>query len=57
MLALFVVSFIGLGILGALVADDTRTAFARAFSAFYFLFFIGMPLHTTLNGWLKSWWY
>ena len=46
MLALFVVSFIGLGILGALVADDTRTAFARAFSAFYFLFFIGMPLHT-----------
>ena len=35
-----------LGILGALVADDTRTAFARAFSAFYFLFFIGMPLHT-----------
>ena len=53
MLVLFLVSFIGLGILGALVADDLRTSFARAFSGFYFLFFLGMPLYT-VSGWMKD---
>ncbi len=46
MLALFVVSFIGLGILGALPADPTRTLIARVLTAVYFFYFLAMPFYT-----------
>jgi len=42
LLAMFVVSFIGLGYLGALPLSDTRTFFARVYSAGYFGFFVGL---------------
>ena len=43
------IAFIGLGILGAQVATDTRTLLARIFSIFYFAFFLGMPFYTKLD--------
>lgn len=46
MLSIFVVSFIGLGILGALPTTDTRVVLAQLLSITYFLFFIGMPFYT-----------
>lgn len=46
---LFVISFIGLGILGAMVATDSRTTIARILSAIYFLFFLLMPIYTKLD--------
>lgn len=46
MLALFVVSFIGLGILGALPTTDARVILAQLLSFLYFLFFLGMPFYT-----------
>ena len=42
LLAMFVVSFIGLGYLGALPLSDTRTLLARVYSVGYFGFFIGL---------------
>ena len=42
LLAMLVVSFIGLGYLGALPLSDTRTFFARVYSIGYFGFFIGL---------------
>ena len=49
MLVLFIISFIGLGILGALPATDVRTIFARVFSIIYFAFFLGMPFYTKMD--------
>ncbi len=49
MLVLFIISFIGLGILGALPATDVRTIFARVFSIIYFAFFLGMPFYTKID--------
>ncbi len=49
MLVLFIISFIGLGILGALPATDVRTVFARIFSIIYFAFFLGMPFYTKID--------
>ena len=46
MLVLFLIAFIGLGILGAQVASDLRTEIAQSFTIFYFLFFLGMPIYT-----------
>ena len=40
---------IGLGILGAMVATDTRTLVARILSFVYFAFFLGMPFYTKLD--------
>ena len=40
LLVMLVVSFIGLGYLGALPATETRTLFARLFSCGYFGFFL-----------------
>lgn len=45
-LALFVLSFFGLGYLGVLQPTETRTIFARLFTFGYFAFFIFMPFYT-----------
>lgn len=45
-LALFIVSFIGLGYLGTLEPTTLRTFMARTFSVVYFGFFILMPFYT-----------
>jgi ubiquinol-cytochrome c reductase cytochrome b subunit len=45
-LVLFVISFIALGILGTKPATPTATAFARLFSAIYFLFFLTLPIYS-----------
>ncbi len=42
LLAMLVISFVGLGYLGALPITDTRTLFARLFSVGYFGYFIGI---------------
>jgi ubiquinol-cytochrome c reductase cytochrome b subunit len=42
LLAMFVVSFIGLGYLGALPLSDTRTFLSRVYSLGYFGFFVGL---------------
>ena len=49
MLVLFIISFIGLGILGALPATDVRTIFARVFSIIYFALFLAMPFYTKMD--------
>jgi len=46
MLALFLVSFIGLGYLGLLPSTPVATIFAQVFSVIYFLFFLLMPWYT-----------
>lgn len=45
-LAIFVVSFFGLGYLGTLEPTPGRTLFAQLFSIIYFAFFIMMPWYT-----------
>jgi ubiquinol-cytochrome c reductase cytochrome b subunit len=45
-LGLFVVSFIGLGILGILPATELYTWIARVLSLIYFAFFLLMPWYT-----------
>ncbi|HEY9103868.1 cytochrome bc complex cytochrome b subunit [Chitinimonas sp.] len=45
-LVLFLIAFIGLGILGAKPSTNTRTVFAQIFSFIYFGFFIAMPFYT-----------
>ena len=42
LLVMFVISFIGLGYLGALPATEGRTLFARIFTIGYFGYFIGL---------------
>ncbi|MBP6344755.1 cytochrome bc complex cytochrome b subunit [Neisseriaceae bacterium CLB008] len=49
MLVLFIISFIGLGILGAIPATDLRTIVSRILSVVYFLFFLGMPIYTKMD--------
>ncbi len=46
MLTLFMIAFIGLGILGAMPSTDARTIIAQLFSLIYFGFFLGMPFFT-----------
>ncbi|HJU50030.1 MAG TPA: cytochrome bc complex cytochrome b subunit [Pseudogulbenkiania sp.] len=46
MLVLFIIAFIGLGILGAMPATSSRTVIAQILSAIYFAFFLGMPIYT-----------
>lgn len=46
MLVLFIIAFIGLGILGALPSTNLRTLVAQLFSIIYFAFFLGMPFYT-----------
>lgn len=46
MMLLFVISFIGLGILGIMPADPLLTIIARVLTGVYFFFFLAMPLYT-----------
>jgi ubiquinol-cytochrome c reductase cytochrome b subunit len=46
MVTLFIVAFIGLGILGAMPSTNVRTVIAQIFSVMYFGFFLGMPFFT-----------
>ena len=39
---MFIVSFLSLGVLGILPANDLRTLLSRIFSVGYFAFFIGL---------------
>ncbi len=48
-LALFVVAFIGLGILGAIPSTPVRTLLAQIFSVIYFGFFLLMPWYTKID--------
>jgi len=48
-LALFVISFLGLGWLGLLPATPTYTLIARVLSIVYFAFFILMPWYTKID--------
>ncbi len=48
-LALFIVSFVGLGYLGLLPATPVATLFAQVFSVIYFLFFLLMPWYTSID--------
>ena len=43
---LFVIAFIGLGILGAMPSTNVRTVIAQLLSVVYFLFFLAMPFYT-----------
>jgi ubiquinol-cytochrome c reductase cytochrome b subunit len=48
-LALFLVSFVGLGWLGMQPPTPTYTLFSQIFSVIYFLFFILMPFYTKMD--------
>jgi ubiquinol-cytochrome c reductase cytochrome b subunit len=48
-LTLFVISFVVLGWLGTMPADDGYVLAARIFSVFYFAFFLLMPYYTTID--------
>ncbi len=48
-LTLFVISFISLGFLGANPPTSWLVLMARVFTAIYFLFFLLMPIYTTLD--------
>ena len=49
MLVLFIISFIGLGILGAKAPTDARTIVAQILSIIYFAFFLLMPVYTKMD--------
>jgi len=46
MLTLFVIAFVGLGILGVMPPTAVRTAVSQVLSVIYFAFFLGMPFYT-----------
>jgi ubiquinol-cytochrome c reductase cytochrome b subunit len=48
-LAIFVVSFVGLGYLGAVPADPIKTILSQIFTVLYFLFFLLMPIYTSIE--------
>jgi len=48
-LGLFVISFVGLGYLGAVPADPVKTVLSRIFTILYFLFFLLMPIYTSIE--------
>lgn len=48
-LALFAVSFVGLGYLGATPAGTVQTIVARILTLIYFLFFLLMPFYTSME--------
>ena len=45
-LAVFIVSFVGLGYLGTVAATPVATWFSRIFSVLYFAFFLAMPFYS-----------
>ncbi|WP_068860553.1 cytochrome b [Perlucidibaca aquatica] len=48
-LGLFVVSFIGLGYLGAVPSDPIKTMISQILTIIYFLFFLLMPFYTSME--------
>ncbi|MBS1211925.1 MAG: ubiquinol--cytochrome c reductase, cytochrome, partial [Proteobacteria bacterium] len=48
-LVIFVISFIGLGVLGTRPVTPLTTILARVFAVGYFAFFLGMPIYTRLE--------
>lgn len=48
-LAIFVVSFVGLGYLGAVPADPIKTVISQVLTILYFLFFLLMPIYTSIE--------
>ena len=48
-LVLFIVAFIGLGMLGALPPTDIRTLVSRILSVIYFAFFLGLPIISKID--------
>ncbi len=48
-LGIFVVSFVGLGYLGAVPADPVKTVLSQIFTVLYFLFFLLMPIYTSIE--------
>ena len=48
-LALFVISFVGLGVLGVLPSTPLYTIFAQILSVIYFAFFFLMPWYTKID--------
>lgn len=48
-LALFVISFLGLGYLGATPSDPIKTVFSQILTIVYFLFFLLMPFYTSME--------
>jgi ubiquinol-cytochrome c reductase cytochrome b subunit len=48
-LALFVISFVGLGYLGATPSDPIKTFIAQVLTIIYFLFFLLMPFYTSME--------
>ncbi|UXY15265.1 cytochrome bc complex cytochrome b subunit [Chitiniphilus purpureus] len=48
-LVLFIIAFIGLGILGALPPTDVRTVVSQLLSLIYFAFFLGMPWFSRMD--------
>ena len=48
-LAVFVISFVGLGYLGAVPADPVKTIISRILTVLYFLFFLLMPIYTSIE--------
>lgn len=49
MLVLFVISFVTLGVLGALPSTVLRTHVAQLCTLIYFVFFLGMPFYTRIE--------
>ncbi|WP_116208148.1 cytochrome b [Paraperlucidibaca baekdonensis] len=48
-LTLFVISFLGLGYLGAVPSDPIKTFLAQVLTIIYFLFFLLMPFYTSME--------
>lgn len=48
-LGIFVVSFVGLGYLGAVPADPIKTVISQILTVTYFLFFLLMPIYTSIE--------
>lgn len=48
-LIVFIISFIGLGVLGTVAATPLATAFSRIFTVLYFAFFLCMPYYSRID--------
>ena len=48
-LTLFVISFLGLGYLGAVPSDPVKTVISQVLTIIYFLFFLLMPFYTSME--------
>ena len=48
-LAVFVISFIGLGVVGTMATTPLNTLLARIFSILYFAFFLLMPIYSRFD--------